>query len=73
SAIVSQSPPIPIPAKCSDPGPFTLPLIINDIEVERSLVDLGASINVMPMCLYKKLNLGELQPASMHLVFADKT
>ena len=37
------------------------------------MVDLGASINVMPMSLFEKLNLGELEPTSIQLVFADRS
>ena len=69
----SKKPSSPYPAKCSDPGSFTLPLVINDVEIERYLVDLGASVNVMPMSLYEKLNLGELEPPRMQLVFADRS
>ena len=56
SAARSKKPSSPYPAKCSDPGSFTLPLVINDVKIERSLVDLGASVNVMPMSLFEKLN-----------------
>ncbi|CAN1752485.1 hypothetical protein LINPERHAP1_LOCUS4761, partial [Linum perenne] len=69
----SKKPSSPYPAKCFDPGSFTLPLVINDVKIEHSLVDLGTSVNVMPMSLFEKLNLGELAPTSMQLVFADRS
>ncbi|CAN1190239.1 hypothetical protein LINPERHAP2_LOCUS40365, partial [Linum perenne] len=72
-AVRSKKSSSPYPTKCPDPGSFTLPLIINNIEVERRLVDLGASINVMPMILFKKLNIGELKPTRTQLVFADRS
>ncbi|CAN1316242.1 hypothetical protein LINPERPRIM_LOCUS29999, partial [Linum perenne] len=68
-----QATPIPPPAKCRDPGAFTLLCTINNVKIDRSLIDLGSAINVMPTCLFEKLNLGELKPLSMHLVFADRS
>ncbi|CAN1125800.1 hypothetical protein LINPERPRIM_LOCUS4663 [Linum perenne] len=71
--IRAKKPVSPYPAKLSDLGSFTLPLVINDVEIERCLVDLGAFVNVMPVSLYEKLNLGELELPSMQLVFADRS
>ncbi|CAL1411645.1 unnamed protein product [Linum trigynum] len=61
-----------LPEKLKDPGSFTLPCIIGKLEVERSLGYLGASINVMPFCLYQKLGLGELSSTKMTIQLADK-
>ncbi|XP_042035172.1 uncharacterized protein LOC121781503 [Salvia splendens] len=44
-----------IPSKRTDPGMFTLPISIGNINVEHVKCDLGASINVLPLSLYKKL------------------
>ncbi|CAL8988211.1 unnamed protein product [Prunus brigantina] len=38
-----------------------------------SLLDLGASINLMPYHVYEKLNLGELQATSVSIQLADRT
>ena len=38
-----------LPEKCGDPGMFFIPCIIGDMRVDRAILDLGASINVMPM------------------------
>ncbi|XP_042029829.1 uncharacterized protein LOC121776719 [Salvia splendens] len=44
-----------MPSKRTDPGMFTLPISIGNINVEHSMCDLGASIIVLPLSLYKKL------------------
>lgn len=41
--------------KKSDPGPFTVPCYIEAFHVERCLVDLGASVNIMPLSICKVL------------------
>ncbi|CAN1771080.1 hypothetical protein LINPERHAP1_LOCUS11777, partial [Linum perenne] len=58
SAILSKQP----PEKLKDPGSFTIPCTIGEHAISRGLADLGASINVMPYCMFKKLGLGELKP-----------
>ncbi|XP_042027257.1 uncharacterized protein LOC121774448 [Salvia splendens] len=44
-----------MPSKRTDPGMFTLPISIEDIRIEHAMCDLGASINVLPISIYKKL------------------
>ena len=36
-------------------------------------MDLGASVNVMPLTLYRRLNIGTLQPSPITLKFADES
>jgi hypothetical protein len=36
-----------LPAKCKDPGMFTIPCTIGNTRFEKAMTDLGASINVM--------------------------
>ncbi|CAL1355143.1 unnamed protein product [Linum trigynum] len=62
-----------LPEKRKDPGSFTIPLTIGSMHVGKSLADLGASINVMPYKLYKKLDLGELSPTRMSIQLADRS
>ncbi|XP_062085856.1 uncharacterized protein LOC133791964 [Humulus lupulus] len=45
-----------IPPKLKDPGSFTIPCSIGGRDVGRALCDLGASINLMPMSIFKKLD-----------------
>ena len=50
-----------LPPKCKDPGTFTIPCVIGNQRIERAMLDLGASINVMPYSIYASLNLGPLK------------
>jgi hypothetical protein len=62
-----------LPPKLKDPGSFTIPCRIGDHDCERSLLDLGAGVNLMPYTVYEKLGLGELQPTSITLQLADRS
>ena len=44
-----------MPTKLKDPGSFTLPYVVGVQEFPRCLCDLGASINLMPFSLFRKL------------------
>ncbi|CAL1370482.1 unnamed protein product [Linum trigynum] len=59
--------------KQKDPCSFTIPCSIRKLHVERSLVDLGASINVIPYKLFKKLGLGEPSATRMSIQLADRS
>ena len=50
-----------LPPKCKDPGMFTIPCTIGSSKFKKSLIDLGASINVMPSSIYHSLNMGPLK------------
>ncbi|XP_019255187.1 PREDICTED: uncharacterized protein LOC109233779 [Nicotiana attenuata] len=52
---------------------FTIPLSLGKQEVGRALRDLGASINLMPSSLFKKLGLGVLRPTTITLQLADRS
>ncbi|XP_047264389.1 uncharacterized protein LOC124896707 [Capsicum annuum] len=58
--------------KKADPGAFTIPCTVRSLEFAKSLCDLGAIINLMPLAIYKKLGLGKLTPTNMRLVMADR-
>ncbi|GJS64641.1 hypothetical protein Tco_0679205 [Tanacetum coccineum] len=47
-----------LPQKEKDPGRFTLPWFIHDICFDEAIVDLGASVSVMPFSTYSNLRLG---------------
>ena len=40
--------------------------------MEKALLDLGASVNLLPYSVYKKLGLGELKPTTITLSLADR-
>lgn len=46
--------------KCKDHGTFVIPCTIGDSKFENCMLDLGASINVMPTSVYNNLDLGPL-------------
>ncbi|XP_070004114.1 uncharacterized protein [Nicotiana sylvestris] len=62
----------PIAEKLSDQG-FTIPCTIGSFAFTKALCDLGASINLMPLAIYKKLGIGRARPTSMLLQLADRT
>ncbi|GKE14641.1 hypothetical protein Tco_1422218 [Tanacetum coccineum] len=62
-----------IPRKEKDPGSFTLPCFINNTCFDNDLVDLGASISVMPLLTYFNLGLGELAHTKLTVELADRT
>ena len=62
-----------LPQKLKDPGSFTLPCTIGNVIFERALCDLGASINLMPLSIFKRLGLGEACPTKVTLQLADRS
>ncbi|GJS73873.1 hypothetical protein Tco_0706714 [Tanacetum coccineum] len=62
-----------IPQKEKDPGSFTLPCFINNVCFDNALVDLGASVSVMPLLTYLNLGLGELAHTKLTVELADMT
>ncbi|GJT59231.1 reverse transcriptase domain-containing protein [Tanacetum coccineum] len=51
-----------LPEKLGDPGKFLIPCDFSGTDVCLALADLGASINLMPLSVWKKLSLPELTP-----------
>jgi len=56
-----------------DPGAFTIPCSIGPVDIGRALCDLGASINLMPLFMMKKLGGGEPKPTRMTLTLAGRS
>ncbi|XP_070008033.1 uncharacterized protein [Nicotiana sylvestris] len=69
SAVVTRL----IAEKLSDPGSFTIPCTIGNFAFAKALCDLGASLNLMPLEIYKRLGIGRVRPTSMLLQLADRT
>ncbi|XP_075507417.1 uncharacterized protein LOC142544242 [Primulina tabacum] len=69
SAVIKKS----LPKKCKDPGMFTMPCVIGNLKIERAMLDLGASINVMPYSIYCALNLGPLKETRVVIQLADRS
>ncbi|GJV92204.1 reverse transcriptase domain-containing protein [Tanacetum coccineum] len=62
-----------LPKKLGDPGIFLIPCNFPEIVECLALADLGASINLMPLSIWKKLSLPELTPTQMILELADRS
>ncbi|GJR21471.1 DNA-directed DNA polymerase [Tanacetum coccineum] len=69
SAIIQRS----LPQKERDPGSFTLPCLIGPLAVKNALADLGASINLMPHSLFRRLGISKLKPNKMSIQLADQS
>ncbi|XP_024042758.1 uncharacterized protein LOC112099575 [Citrus clementina] len=62
-----------LPPKLKDPRSFNIPCTIGNTYFEKALCDLGASINLMPFSVFKKLGLGEPKATTVTLQLADKS
>ena len=60
-------------AEAQGPGSFTIPCTIGNAIFERALCDLGASINLMLLSIFKRLGLGEARPTTVTLQLADRS
>ncbi|RVW33536.1 Retrovirus-related Pol polyprotein from transposon opus [Vitis vinifera] len=60
------------PVKYKDPGCPTISVNIGGTHVEKALLDLGASVNLISYFVYKQLGLGELKPTTITLSLADR-
>ncbi|XP_016192489.1 uncharacterized protein LOC107633369 [Arachis ipaensis] len=69
SAIIQRT----LPMKKKDLGSFHIPCTIENITIEKSLCDLGANINLMPLSLMKKLQIHELKFTQIALQMVDKS
>nr|GEY38227.1 reverse transcriptase domain-containing protein [Tanacetum cinerariifolium] len=59
-----------LPEKLKDPGKFLIPCGFSELKW-KALADLGASINLMPLSIWKRLGLPELIPTRMTLEVAN--
>ncbi|XP_070002724.1 uncharacterized protein LOC142165919 [Nicotiana tabacum] len=61
------------PPKLGDPCSFTIPCTMGGAHFEKALCDSGASINVMPFSIFRKLELGEIKDTGVSLQLADQS
>ena len=57
--------------KYKDPGSPTISVNIGGTCIDKALLDLGASVNLLPYLVYKQLGLGELKPTNITLSLAE--
>nr|GFA10182.1 reverse transcriptase domain-containing protein [Tanacetum cinerariifolium] len=62
-----------LPEKLGDPGRFLIPCDFSGLDNCLALANLGASINLMPLSIWKKLRLPTLNDTKMVLELADRT
>ncbi|XP_042019144.1 uncharacterized protein LOC121766988 [Salvia splendens] len=62
-----------LPSKRTDPRMFTLPIVIGNINIEHAMCDLGATINVLPFSVYKKLTGVRLVETKVVIQRADRS
>nr|GFA83045.1 DNA-directed DNA polymerase [Tanacetum cinerariifolium] len=62
-----------LPRKLGDPGKFLIPCEFLGMDECLALADLGASINLMPLSVWKGLSLPELTPTCMTLELVDRS
>ena len=51
----------------------TISVNIGGTCIDKALLDLGASVNLLPYSVYKQLGLGELKPTNITLSLADRS
>ncbi|GAV73224.1 gag-asp_proteas domain-containing protein, partial [Cephalotus follicularis] len=69
SAVLSNK----LPPKLKHPRSPLISCKIGNLQLERALLDLGASVNLLPSSVYEKLGLRELRPTTMTLQLADRS
>ena len=57
--------------KYKDPGSPTISFNIGGTCIDKALLDLGASVNLLPYSVYKQLGLGDLKPTNITLSLDD--
>nr|GEU42037.1 reverse transcriptase domain-containing protein [Tanacetum cinerariifolium] len=62
-----------LPENLGDSGKFLIPCDFSGMEVCHAIADLGASINLMPLSIGKKLSLPELTPTQMTRELVDRS
>ena len=69
SAIIQSKTPV----KYKDPGSPIISVNIGGICIDKALLDLEASVNLLPYSVYKQLGLGELKPTNITLSLPDRS
>ncbi|KAI3824561.1 hypothetical protein L1987_06024 [Smallanthus sonchifolius] len=61
------------PQKLQDPGTPIISIHIGEIKLDRALLDLGASVSIIPGSLYDQHDFGPLQRVNTTMMLADQT
>ncbi|XP_026410544.1 uncharacterized protein LOC113305756 [Papaver somniferum] len=69
SSIISQK----YPVKFKDPGCPTVTCVIGKHTIDNALLDLGASVNLLPFSVYEQLGLGKMKLTRITLQLSDRS
>jgi hypothetical protein len=61
------------PPKLRDPGSFDIPCVIGNETIYKAMCDLGASVSLLPISLFKRVGIGELKPTDVTLKLVDRS
>nr|KAJ0212399.1 hypothetical protein LSAT_V11C400221670 [Lactuca sativa] len=67
SSILQKS----LPPKCTDPGIFSVPCKLGNLDFPKAMLDLGASVNVLPNSVFEKLKMETLKKTGTIIQLAD--
>ena len=56
-----------------DLGAPLISCVLGGVTFDKALLDLGASVNLLPTALYQQFQIGELKPTPMILQLADRS
>ncbi|XP_058002296.1 uncharacterized protein LOC131179462 [Hevea brasiliensis] len=62
-----------LPPKLKDPGNFSIPCLISNMNIDKAFYDLGANVSLMSLSICQKLNVGELRPTTISLELVDRS
>lgn len=62
-----------VPPKFQNPGTPTIAIVIGNHAIDCTLLDVGASVNLILYSVYEQLGLGEMKPMLVTLQLADKS
>ena len=69
SAVIKRK----LPKKFNDHGSMTIPCTIGNESVGKALIDLGASINLMPLSMCRRIGNLKIDPTKMMLQLVDRS
>jgi len=61
----------PMTSKLADPGSFSIPCKIGELQIQNALCDLGAFASMIPLAMANELGFKDLKPTNLKLRFAD--
>lgn len=59
--------------KLKNLGSFSIPYVMGKYVIDKALCELGASVSLMPLSIFERINLGELKPTKIYLKLDDQS